>query len=91
MHGGEPRRGFGVLPEESWRGRGTSFPGGGVPMGWTPPPDGIAVWQGGGVVYRPEGGASMEQVSIIGIDLAKHGFQLHGARLDGSVAFRKWI
>ena len=33
----------------------------------------------------------MEQVSIIGIDLAKHGFQLHGARLDGSVAFRKWI
>ena len=31
----------------------------------------------------------MEQVSIIGIDLAKHSFQLHGARADGSVAFRK--
>ena len=31
----------------------------------------------------------MEQVHIIGIDLAKHGFQLHGARADGSVAFRK--
>ena len=31
----------------------------------------------------------MEQVHIIGIDLAKHGFQLHGARQDGSVAFRK--
>ena len=31
----------------------------------------------------------MEQVRIIGIDLAKHGFQLHGARPDGSVAFRK--
>ena len=31
----------------------------------------------------------MEQVHIIGIDLAKHGFQLHGARPDGSVAFRK--
>ena len=31
----------------------------------------------------------MEQVQIIGIDLAKQGFQLHGACLDGSVAFRK--
>ena len=31
----------------------------------------------------------MEKVSIIGIDLAKHSFQLHGARADGSVAFRK--
>ena len=31
----------------------------------------------------------MEQVHIIGIDLAKQGFQLHGARADGSVAFRK--
>ena len=31
----------------------------------------------------------MEGVYIIGIDLAKHNFQLHGARADGSVAFRK--
>ena len=31
----------------------------------------------------------MEQVHIIGIDLAKNGFQLHGAGADGSVAFRK--
>ena len=31
----------------------------------------------------------MEQVQVIGIDLAKQGFQLHGARPDGSVAFRK--
>ena len=31
----------------------------------------------------------MEEVTIIGIDLAKHSFQLHGARRDGSVAFRK--
>ncbi|MXY39929.1 MAG: hypothetical protein F4Y62_09025, partial [Rhodospirillaceae bacterium] len=31
----------------------------------------------------------MEQVSMIGIDLAKNGFQLHGARRDRSVAFRK--
>ena len=37
----------------------------------------------------PEEEASMEQVDIIGIDLAKRSFQLHGARSDGSVAFRR--
>ena len=31
----------------------------------------------------------MEQVHVIGIDLAKQGFQLHDARVDESVAFRK--
>ena len=31
----------------------------------------------------------MEQVNMIGIDLAKNSFQLHGARADGSVAVRK--
>ena len=31
----------------------------------------------------------MEQATIIGIDLAKRAFQLHGAAADGSVAFRK--
>ena len=31
----------------------------------------------------------MEQATIIGIDLAKGSFQVHGARADGSVAFRK--
>ena len=31
----------------------------------------------------------MEQVYMIGIDLAKNSFQLHGARADGSVAIRK--
>jgi hypothetical protein len=31
----------------------------------------------------------MEQATIIGIDLAKRTFQLHGAAADGSVAFRK--
>ncbi len=31
----------------------------------------------------------MKEVSIIGIDLAKHSFQLHGARADGSVAYRR--
>ena len=31
----------------------------------------------------------MAEVSIIGLDLAKSVFQLHGARADGSVAFRR--
>ena len=31
----------------------------------------------------------MEEVSIIGVDIAKHVFQVHGARSDGSVAFSK--
>ena len=31
----------------------------------------------------------MEHATIIGIDLAKRSFQLHGAREDGSVAFRE--
>ena len=31
----------------------------------------------------------MDEVGIIGIDLAKRSFQLHGARADGSAAFRK--
>ncbi len=33
----------------------------------------------------------MKQINIIGIDLAKNLFQLHGAHQDGSVAFRKQI
>ncbi len=31
----------------------------------------------------------MEKTIIIGLDLAKNVFQAHGARADGSVAFRK--
>ena len=31
----------------------------------------------------------MEQVTIVGIDLAKRSFQLHGAGADGSIAFRR--
>jgi hypothetical protein len=30
----------------------------------------------------------MEEVSIIGLDLAKRRLQAHGARADGGVAFR---
>ena len=31
----------------------------------------------------------MSDVAIIGIDLAKRVFQLHGGRCDGSAVFRK--
>ena len=31
----------------------------------------------------------MEEVSIIGLDLAKKSFQLHSARAGGAVVFRK--
>ena len=31
----------------------------------------------------------MENVSIVGIDLEKRSFQLHGAAADGTVVFRK--
>ncbi|WP_156390388.1 hypothetical protein [Rhizobium sp. Root1203] len=37
------------------------------------------------------GGASMEEVSIVGIDLAKQVFQIHGAAADGRVLFRFFI
>ena len=33
--------------------------------------------------------SSNEEVTIIGVDLAKNVFQLHGAAADGSVGFRK--
>ena len=60
-------------------------------MGWTPPPDGIAMCQGGCAVTQLTWRRRhpMEHATIIGIDLAKHSFQVHGARADGSVAFRK--
>lgn len=31
----------------------------------------------------------MDKVTIIGVDLAKRSFQVHGASADGSVLFRK--
>ncbi len=31
----------------------------------------------------------MEEVRLIGIDLAKRSFQVHGAKADGSVAYRR--
>ena len=59
-------------------------------MEWMPPPDGIAMCQGGDVCRTPPNGEGIhEKASIIGLDLAKRSFQAHGALADGSVAFRK--
>jgi hypothetical protein len=59
-------------------------------MEWTPPPTAF-LCQDSGVETAIEEEASMEQVSIIGLDLAKMSFQAHGAGADGSVVFRKTL
>jgi len=46
------------------------------------------VCQSGGVVTT-EQEASVSEVSTIGLDLAKHVFQAHGADASGKVVFRK--
>ncbi|GGB43849.1 hypothetical protein GCM10011316_14770 [Roseibium aquae] len=33
----------------------------------------------------------MEEIAIIGVELAKNVFQVHGAAVDGSVLFRKKV
>ena len=59
-------------------------------MEWTPPPDGIfgvPRWWCRPTPWRRR--RPWKRFNIIGIDLAKRSFQLHGARADGSVAFRR--
>ena len=60
--------------------------GGLVMMGWTPPT--ASTCQIGGVVNHPRE-ASVTEVSIIGLDLAKNVFQAHGANAAGAPIFRK--
>lgn len=36
-----------------------------------------------------KGELTMKDVAIVGIDIAKQIFQLHGAAADGSIVFRK--
>src|SRR3954462_9685398 len=55
-------------------------------MVWTPP-DGLSVPEWG--CSSPLKEASMNQVSTVGLDLAKSIFQLHGADSAGAVVFRK--
>jgi hypothetical protein len=53
------------------------------------PSDGIAMCQCDISRGHIKEGASMEEVTIVGLDLAKRFFQLHGANADGGVAFRR--
>src|SRR6266700_22247 len=56
-------------------------------MGWTPP---RRPWCARVVVFvTTDQEASVSEVSTIGLDLAKHVFQVHGADASGKVVFRK--
>jgi hypothetical protein len=61
-----------------------------TPMGWTPLRRHLCA-KVAALRTATKGEASMEKVTIIGLDLAKSVFQSHGARSDGSVAFRMKI
>ena len=58
-------------------------------MEWMPPPDGIkcAILMFANVTTEEK--ASMDEVSIVGLDLAKRVFQAHRAPSNGDVIFRK--
>jgi hypothetical protein len=57
-------------------------------MGWMLPPDGIKVPMYV-VSATKRGESTMNEVTLIGVDLAKSVFQAHGAAADGSTIFRK--
>lgn len=60
-------------------------------MRWLPPSlDGIAMWQDGGVInHLAERTTTKAKDAMIGVDLAKSVFQVHGALTSGDVKFRK--
>lgn len=53
-------------------------------MGWTPPGGRASHWRD-----RSRGKHAMQTVHTIGLDIAKHAFQLHGATASGQVVLRK--
>src|SRR6266404_4630091 len=52
------------------------------------PCTGVELRQNGGVV-TPQQGTPMSEITVIGLDLAKHVFQVHGADPDGRPVLRK--
>ena len=58
-------------------------------MGWTPRPT-ASMCQSGGVEHHLRE-ASVSEVSIIGLDIAKHVFQAHGVDALGRAVLRKKI
>src|SRR6056297_2041870 len=58
-------------------------------MGWLPPsPDGIAMCQGCGVQRHTNGEDGDMKDTMIGVDLAKRVFQIHGTTMAGEVMRR---
>jgi hypothetical protein len=57
-------------------------------MLYTPP---MALICQGGILNHRWREASMGEVSVIGLDLAKHVFQVHGADASGQVVIRKQL
>src|SRR5690348_6560718 len=57
-------------------------------MGWTPPT--ASMRQSGGVKHHLRE-TSVSEVIIIGLDIAKYVFQVHGAVERGRAIFSKWI
>ena len=46
---------------------------------------------GGTNAPQEEGASTMKKIGMIGVDLGKRSFQLHGVREDGSAAFRRKV
>jgi hypothetical protein len=58
-------------------------------MKWLPPSlNGIVVCQGGDVYSHKQRGRQ-QMDTMIGVDLAKSVYQIHGASMTGAVKFRK--
>jgi transposase len=62
-------------------------------MAWTPPlPDGIVMCQSGGCIdHLNEEEESAMNATTIGLDIAKHVFQIHGVDLCGKAVLRKQL
>ena len=60
-------------------------------MEWTPPFHGVTMRQDDTHAVCGQGirGATMDNVSIIGLDISKRSFQVHGATADGAPVLRR--
>src|SRR5215510_3569575 len=61
-------------------------------MVWTPPPETASLCQSGSVIkpLEPEG-ASIMNITTIGIDLAKNVFQIHGVEARGKAVLKRQL
>ncbi len=64
---------------------------GGIMFWWTAPAPGIAMCHSGCRLCATMRVPSAMQPTIIGLDLAKHVFQVHGVAADGQVMLRRQV